>query len=134
MYGDDNKDRCDGEHHRFSFDQHKDSPYGDEHNQQAGDHLDQYGKVGKCPVIAAEHSNYGKNVPKGDGEQYPCVKASILVRGDFRTSGCVIRIVAPPNETDGEKRGDQIHPYPHVAHRVVGNVPLHLIGSEGFKI
>ena len=66
---DENENHRDGEHRRASFDQHKDSPNGNEHNQQTGDHLNQDGKVGELPISAAEHYNQGKDVTYGDGEQ-----------------------------------------------------------------
>lgn len=59
---DENKNHGDGEHRSASFYQHKDSPNGNEHNQQRGDNLNQDGMVGKCPISAAEHSDQGKNI------------------------------------------------------------------------
>ena len=66
---DENKNHGDGEHRRASFYQHKDSANGNENDQQTGDYLIQYGKVGKLPISAAEHSNQRKDVTLGDGEQ-----------------------------------------------------------------
>ena len=60
MDDDENENHRDGEHHRVSFDQHKDSHYANEHNQQTDDHLNQDGMVSKLPISAAEHSDQGK--------------------------------------------------------------------------